>query len=108
MGQAKQRGDRATRVASAQLRNQMREPGTVSCQTCGAALSAFALTEVTAAGALWECRCACGVLTGAFVPSSHTDQDRVLREARQRLAAVAKQDPANRHKLSLAFAPGPA
>lgn len=109
MGQAKNRGSRADRIAAAQARNLALGPGTVSCQTCGHELSEFVLKEVTAAGALWECRCPeCKVLSGALVPSAHCGQERVLLEARKRLNAIAQKDPKNKHKLTLSFAPGPA
>lgn len=100
MGQAKQRGTRAERMAQAQVAQRREEPINVPCKTCGEVLNGFTFLRSTPAGAAWQKVCACGAVTTALVQAPHSTLDRTFRATLGMTEAVAGPD---KGKVSVSF-----
>lgn len=79
MGQAKQRGSHAERVAQSQAEQLKEEPINVPCKTCKEVLNGFTFLKSMPAGAAWQKRCSCGAITTALVQSKNSALDRTFK-----------------------------
>lgn len=92
MGQAKQRGSRAERVAAAVAAQEREEPINVPCKTCKAVLNGFTLLKNTPAGAAWQKTCVCGAVTTAIVQPKDGDLVRTFKQSLSMQDALVGRD----------------
>lgn len=100
MGQAKQRGTRAERMAQAQAAQRRQAPINVPCKTCGEVLNGFEFLCSLPAGAAWQAVCACGAVTTALVQAPHSTLDRTFRATLGMTKTVAGP---NNSQVSVSF-----
>lgn len=100
MGQARQRGTRAERLAQAQAAQRREAPINVPCKTCLEVLNGFDFLHSTSAGAAWQKTCTCGAVTTALVQAPHSTLDRTFRATLSMTDDVAGPD---KRKVSVSF-----
>lgn len=99
MGQAKDRGPRALRIAEAQQAQLDEPPINVPCKTCKAVLNGFELLQTSPAGAAWQKKCDCGALTTALVQAKHSTLQRTFASTLGLTKEIAGDDK----KVSVSF-----
>lgn len=105
MGQAKQRGSRAQRVAQSQAAQLKEEPINVPCKTCKEVLNGFTFLKSMPAGAAWQKRCSCGAITTALVQAKDSPLDRTFKATLGMTEAIVGKDAEGKAKgkVSVSF-----